>query len=729
MNTKQFFIGFITIFTMVNGLFAQNKTITLEDIWKNYTLTPRGVPGFNTTPNGDFYTVVSSEGIVKHKFVNSEKVAVILTNNDLKNTNPALTIKDIDDYSFNQAEDKLLIATQLENIYRRSTKGFYYIVDLKNKTIFSLSDTNKGKQSFPTFSPDGNKIAFVRNNNLYLVDLNTKTEIAITTDGLDRHIINGMADWVYEEELDMSQCFYWSPNNDKIAFLRFDESRVKEFSLTMYGNLYPDEHRYKYPKAGEDNSLVDVIIYDLKSNQCKKVDMGDNSNCYFPRLYWLPNANDLIILKLNRHQNKLEFYCFSTLNNSKSIVYTDENDAWLDVTHDYYFLNDNKTLIATSERDGFNHLYRIEFGGKITQLTSGKWEIANVCAIDKEKKLIYYLSNESGELNRDLYCINFDGKKKKMLTSGDGWNTPTFSPTCNYYRNVYSNLNTPQIYTLHQSNGKLLNTLTDNAAYKTKMQNYGFAQREFFNFNTSEGVNINGWILKPKNFDPNKKYPVLMYVYGGPGSQEVSNSFSRSMDYAWYQMLAQKGYIIVCTDGRGTATKGDAFKKCIYQQMGKYEAIDQIATANYLKQLPYVDANRIGIWGWSFGGYLSSLAMFKGNGTFKMAMAVAPVTTWRYYDNIYTERFLRTPQENANGYDDNSPITYAHQLQGAYLLVHGMADDNVHFQNAVDLVTALNKAEKQYEQYFYPNKNHGIYGGNTRYHLYVKLTDFILKNL
>ena len=723
-----FFVFTAVLFLICNSIYAQ-KSITVEDIWKNYKFYPQSVPGFNTSLNGDFYTVKTLLSIDKYKFVDQTKVSTLLNNGDLKAMHSNLTMRSINSYAFDRTETKMLVSTQMESIYRRSSKAYYYIVDLAARTVKSLSDTALDKQSFATFSPDGSKVAFVRNNNLFVKDLATNTETAVTTDGLDRHIINGMADWVYEEELDMSQCFYWSPDGQNIAFLRFDESRVKEFSFTMYGGLYPQEHCYKYPKAGEDNSIVDVLIYNVNTAQTTIVDMGDNTDCYIPRLYWLPNAQDLVILKMNRHQNQLDFFRYNTISKNKDLIYTDLNDKWLDVTHDYYFLNDNKSMIVTSERDGYNHIYHVVFGGAVTQLTKGNFEVAGICAVDKEKKYIYYLSNESGTLNRDLYRISMNGKDKKMLSNGKGWNNATFSPTCRYYRNVYSDIATPPVYTLNNANGKVLSTMLDNAAYKQLMQEYGFAPVELFSFVSEEGISINGSIIKPLDFDPSKKYPVLMHVYGGPGSQEVSNSFSGSMDFAWYQMLAQKGYIIVCTDGRGTATKGDEFKKCIYKQMGKYEAIDQIATAKYLKTLPYVDGNRIGIWGWSFGGYLSSLAMFTGDGVFKMAMAVAPVTTWRYYDNIYTERYLQTPQENEAGYDDNSPITHAYKLKGNYLLVHGLADDNVHVQNSVDLITALNKAEKQYEQYFYPNKNHGIYGGNTRYHLYIKLTDFVLKNL
>ena len=562
-----------------------------------------------------------------------------------------------------------------------------------------------------------------------MVNLNDMKETQLTFDGKRNQIINGMADWVYEEELSQAQYFSWSPDGQKIAYLRFDESQVKEFAMTLWGELYPDEYRYKYPKAGEDNSVVSVHIYDLTTQKTTTLDFGKDFDGYYPRIYWLPNSTDLITLTLNRHQSHLDFIRYNTLTQQYDLIYTDENKCWLEISDDYYFMNDNKTMIVTSERDGWNHIYKVEFGGAITQLTQGAWDVSSIAAVDQKAKLIYYLSNESHTLNRDLYVINMDGKKKKMLSSGTGWNSVSFCANSRFYRNTYSDRATPSIYTINRADGKQLRVLEDNAELKNRMTEYGFTPSEFFTFTTGEGISLNGWMIKPADFNQNNKYPVLMYVYGGPCSQEVENSFSRSQDFAWYQMLAQHGYIVVCVDGRGTNARGDEFRKCVYRNMGHYEAIDQIATANYLKTLPYVDSQRIGIWGWSFGGYLSALSAFKSGKTFKMAISVAPVTNWRYYDNIYTERFLQTPQENPDGYDLNSPITYAKDLNTKYLIVHGTADDNVHFQNAMDLVTALNKAGKQYDQFFYPNKNHFIRGENTRAHLYTKLTNYILENL
>ncbi len=729
MKNRILFLCFFVL-GIVPGLLSQTKKITVDDIWEKYLFYPRSVYGFNPMQNSEHYTVVSLMGIEKYSFETGEKEEEILTNRDLMQlSSNQLNIRKIDDYVIDHSGEKILLATGTEPIYRRSTRAFYYVYDRKQNTIRLLSDTLLGKQSFATFSPDGSKVAFVRANNLFVKDLASGNEIPITNDGLENHIINGAADWVYEEELSLAKAFEWSPDSRKIAFMRFDESRVKEFSMTYFGELYPVEYKFKYPKAGEDNSLVNILIYDLQSGNKTALDMGDNDNCYFPRIYWLPDAKELMVLKLNRHQNKLDFYRYNTGNGTLEIVYTDENKCWVEVNDTYYFLDDNRSMLLTSERDGYNHIYKVEFGGPVTQLTQGNWEVNDISAVDPKKKLIYYLSNESSPLNRDLYVIGFDGRKKKMLTNGSGWNSVRFSPNSGYYMDTYSDRNTPPVVSIYRNDGKLLRVLEDNEQLKKTITDYGFSKKELFSFMTYDGTNLNGWMIKPTDFDYRKKYPVLMYVYGGPGSQEVNNAWFRSQDVAWYQMLAQHGYIVVCVDGFGTAGRGDAFKKAIYKQMGNLESESQIDAALYLRSLPYVDPERIGIWGWSFGGYLSSLAMFKGDGLFKTAIAVAPVTNWRYYDNIYTERFLQTPQENPSGYDENSPIFHAGKLKGNYLLIHGMTDDNVHFQNAVDLTTALIKANKQFDHFFYPNMNHFINDGNARQHLYTLLTQYILENL
>jgi len=717
---------FLFILTTIS-ITVISQTLTLEGIFKDGILRGEGISGFQPMPTSDFYTVTTSSGIDKHNFATGEFLATILSDEMLTSlSKDSLTISKINSYSFSKNEDKILLAIDIEYIYRRTTKGFYYVFDIKENTLKSVSDATKGKINFPTFCDNGDRIAFVRDLNLFYLDLKTGKEVQVTFDGKENHIINGLPDWVHEEELDMSKTFYWSPNGKYLTYMRFDESEVKEFSMTIWGELYPEEYRYKYPKAGEDNSEVEIYVYDIQKNKTEKVEIETLVEVYYPRLFWLPNSVDLMVLQLNRLQNKLEFVKYNVLNHNYTTVFTDTNPYWLNVTKNYYFLSDNNSMILTSERDGFNHIYLIDFKGNIKQLTSGNWEVASIEYVNHKTKQIYYLSNEKDRLGRDLYVIDFAGKKKTRLSKGDGWNTVAFSAGGGYYRNRFSTPTQPHYYTVNDHKGNELRVLQDNMNLKAKMITYNCVDKEFFQITTPEGVIMDGWMMKPADFDPAKKYPVLVYTYGGPGSMEVNRNFNVE---AWYQYLTQNGYIIACADGRGSGGRGDAFKKVIYKQMGKYESDDQIAFAQYLKTLPYVSPERIGIWGWSFGGYLSALSLFKGEDAFAMAIAVAPVTNWRYYDNIYTERFMRTPQENPNGYDDNSPMFLADKLQGKFLMIHGTADDNVHFQNAVDLATALNNAGKHYEMFFYPNKNHFITGGNTRFHLYTLMTDFIFKNL
>jgi dipeptidyl-peptidase-4 len=499
--------------------------------------------------------------------------------------------------------------------------------------------------------------------------------------------------------------------------------------MTLWGYLYPEEYTYKYPKPGEANSKISLFYYDLNTQKSYDLGFDPNEDCYYPRIFWSAVPNQLIVMKLNRKQTEMQFFAIDLPQLAKKVIYNENLSVWIDIPEEVLFLQDGKRFLFTSEREGYNHIYISDYNQKLTPVTTGEWEVAEILYIDQKEQKIYYLSNESGIHNRDLYVIGFNGKKKQLLSSGNGWSTAEFSTTGSFYKLSTSDLNTPPVHAIYDKKGKQLRVLADNGSLKNKMQEYGFSQKEMINFQTAEGTTLYGWMLKPLDFDANKKYPVLIYCYGGPGSQEVMNGMRRMNDDFWYQMLAQKGYIVVCVDGRGTGARGADFKKQIYLNMGKMEAEDQINVAKYLQSLPYVDAQRIGIWGWSFGGYLSTLAMMKGEGIFKAVIAVAPVTNWRYYDNIYTERFLTTPEENPKGYDDNSPIFFADQASGNYLLIHGTADDNVHFQNAIELVMALNEAGFQYEQFFYPNKNHFIYGGNTRLHLYKKMTDFILRNL
>jgi dipeptidyl-peptidase-4 len=719
---KLLFIFFATSFISV-----LSQTLTLEDIFTKGTLRSEGVSGFQPMPSSDAYTVTTNTGIDKHDFASGDYVATLLSNETLSSlSNNVYSIEKINYYSFSKNEGKMLLATEVESIYRRTTKGYYYVYDIKENTIIPVSETLVGKISFATFSDDGEKVAFVRNLNLYYIDLKTGKEFQVTFDGKENHILYGLPDWVHEEELDMTKTFYWSPNGKYLAYMRFDETHVKEFSMTIWGELYPEEYRFKYPKAGENNSLVEIYVFNTENGKREKVDIKANEEVYYPQLFWLSNSTDLIVLQLNRLQNKLEFVKYNVLNHNYFSAFTDTNPFWLNVTHNYYFLSNNNSMILTSEQNGYNHIYLVDFNGNIKQITTGNWEVASIEFVNQKTKQIFYLSNETDRLCRDLFMIDFSGKKKTKLSKDGGWNTTLFSASGNFYRTIYTNPSQPPYFTINDHKGNELRVLKDNSTLVAKMLEYNCVTKEFFQFTTSEGIVMDGWMMKPADFDPEKKYPVLVYTYGGPGSMEVNKNFNIE---AWYQYLLQNGYIVACADGRGSGGRGDAFKKVIYKQMGKYESDDQIAFAKYLKTLPFVNPSRLGIWGWSFGGYLAALSLFKGEDAFSMAIAVAPVTNWRYYDNIYTERFQGTPQENPEGYDDNSPVFWAAKLQGKFLMIHGTADDNVHFQNAADLALALNNAEKHYEMFFYPNKNHFITGGNTRLHLYTIITEYIFKNL
>lgn len=541
-------------------------------------------------------------------------------------------------------------------------------------------------------------------------------------------IINGSTDWVYEEEFALSKGFYWNENSTAIAYYRFDESKVKEFGMPMYGQLYPEEYKFKYPKAGESNSVIQVYTYTIASGKKQLMDIGSETDIYVPRIGWTKDNNTLYIQRMNRLQNKLELLMTNASDGASRLIYTEENKAYIDVP-ELTFLADKKSFIMSSEKSGWNHLYQYDLNGKeIRQITSGSWDVDQFYGIDEKKKTLYISTSEINSAERYVYAVSLDGKSKKQLTLRKGWNSATFNTDYSFFLLSYSNITTPSFYALCDNTGKELRVLESNAALNEKLKNYKISPAEMTSYKNAYGESLNAFVIKPLNFNADKKYPVLMYAYGGPGHQLAVNRWMGS-NYFWYQMLAEKGYMIVCVDGRGTGFKGENFKKSTYLQLGKYEIEDQIYVAKELGKLPYVDASRIGIWGWSFGGYMASLGISKGADVFKAAIAVAPVTNWRYYDNIYTERFMRTPKENGKNYDDNSPINHVEKIKGNYLIIHGTADDNVHFQNAVEMVDAMQKKNVRYDSEFYPNKNHGIGGGRTRLHLYEKMTRFILEKL
>ncbi len=616
-----------------------------------------------------------------------------------------------------------MLATDLEAVYRRSRLGKYYVYDINTKTLTLVADT---KIQEPAFSPDAGKVAYVFENNIYIKDLSSGAVKQITSDGEKNKIINGITDWVYEEEFAFVRAFQWNATGTHIAYIKFNEEAVPEFSMDMYGtNLYPSQHVFKYPKAGEDNAKVSLYMYSVNDERTTPLNLDAY---YIPRIKWTNDADVLSIQKINRHQNNLDLIFYNTKTGTSKVVLNEQDKAYIDITNDLTFLDDN-SFIWTSEKDGYNHIYHYDKTGKLlNQVTKGNWEVTSYYGYDKKTKRIFYQSVENGSVNRDIYAIRLNGKRKQRLSKEEGQHRASFSADFSYYINTFSSINTPSTYTLHSAkDGKKLKEIVNNNAVLEKLKGYDMGKKELSTI-TINGNELNMWMIKPADFDPNKKYPMFMAQYSGPGSQQVANRWNGINDY-WYQMLAQQGYIIACVDGRGTGFKGADFKKSTYLNLVKYETEDQIAAARKLGELSYIDETRIGIWGWSYGGHMATNCLLKGNDVFKMAIAVAPVTSWRFYDTIYTERYMRTPQENPKGYDDNSPFNYPELLKGKYLIVHGSGDDNVHVQNTMRMVEALIQANKQFDWAIYPDKNHGIFGGNTRLQLFTKMTNFIKENL
>lgn len=705
-------------------LFGQKRNIELSDIWASGTFYPKTVNGFVNLNDGKSYCVLEKndegfDAINQYDYVSGSKIKEILNAKDVFGDEKY----GINSYAFNQDQTVVLIYFNSQKIYRHSTRGDFKVVQLTDKQVIG-----GGKEvRYPTLNPKGTKLAYVKENDLYVMDLMSQKVKRITKDGEYNTIINGAVDWVYEEEFGMSKGFEWNSNGTKIAFYRFDESAVKQWQMTTYGKLYPDLYKFKYPKAGESNSIVQVFIADAQKGGCKLIDLNSDADQYIPRIKWTKNPNVLSVQRLNRLQNKWNLLMVEGTNVQVSLEET--NPRYVDITDDLFFLSDKKHMIVSSERDGYKHLYFHKVDGpQIFQITSGDWEVDQVLGIDEKNELIYYTSTEVNPTERHIYSIDFQGKKKLRLTTESGWHSAQFSTDFTLALHNYHTATQPHVFNIKDKNWETQRVVEDNEDFKVRNNQFIMGDISFDQLSVNDN-DLNYWMIKPASFNDSTKYPLLMYVYGGPGSQTVKNSFGWS-NYYWYQMLANKYNIIIASvDNRGTGARGADFKKMTYRQLGKYETEDQIAAAKSLGQLSFIDKNRMGIWGWSYGGYMSSLALAKGNDVFKMAIAVAPVTNWRYYDNIYTERYMGLPQDNGAGYDDNSPINFVRDIKGKYLIVHGTGDDNVHFQNSVMMVNELIKNNIPFDSEFYPNKNHSIYGGATRYHLYNKMTNFILENL
>lgn len=715
-------IGFLT----TSLIYCQNKQITLEDIWSGAFRT-EGMQSLHSMKNGKQYSVLNynrqngttSIDIYDYKTLEKEKTLV--------SSSEIAEIQGFFNYTFSDDESKVILTTKEVPVFRRSRLGEYYVYDIATKALTKVSEDLVQE---PTLSPDASKIAYGFENNLYVKDLKSGAVKQITTDGVKNKIINGITDWVYEEEFSFVRAFDWNAGSNQIAFIRFDETDVPEFSMDVFGSgLYQTQQVFKYPKAGEANSIVSLHLYDLNSEKLSEVKVNKAyTDFYIPRIQWTKDADVLSAQYMNRHQNELDVWMINTKSNTSNLVLAESDKAYIDVTFNLTFLEDN-SFIWTSEKDGYNHIYHYsKKGDLINQVTNGDWEVTRYYGFNEKENTIYYQSVENGSINRDVYSIKLNGKNKKRLTKADGTNSASFSADFTYFINTHSSATTPPEYTLHNSkSGDLVKGIKDNDRLAQKVGDYVTSKKEFSTISIN-GNDLNMWMIKPADFDETKEYPLFMYQYSGPGSQQVANRWNGTNDY-WYQMLAQEGYIVVCIDGRGTGFKGADFKKVTQNELGKYEVEDQIAAAKKLGELPYIDESHIGIWGWSYGGFMSSNALFKGNDVFKMAIAVAPVTSWRFYDTIYTERYMTTPQENPSGYDENSPINHVDKLKGDFLLIHGSGDDNVHLQNTMRMVEALVQADKQFEWMIYPDKNHGIYGGNTRLHLYKKMTNFINKTL
>lgn len=719
-------IKLIALFLLTAISAVAQQKITVEDIYTG-SFRAKGMDELQALKNTNQYTVLNtdratrSQQIDLYDYATLKKVATLI---DTKNNKEL--VDGIDSYSFSNDEKLILIASKSNPIYRHSFTADYYLYNIATKEMGKLFD----QVQEPTFSPDGTKIAYAKANNLFVYDVASKKTTQITSDGKKNAIINGITDWVYEEEFAFVRAFDWSADGKKLAYIRFDESEVPEFSMNIYKkDLYPTVETFKYPKAGEKNAVVSLFLYDVAVGASKAINLGNYTDFYIARMKWTNDANVLSAQVLNRHQDNLDLIFVDGTTGAAKVVMNEKDAAYVDVTDNLTFLKDN-SFIWTSEKDGFNHIYLFDKNGKLkNQVTKGNWEVTSYYGFDEKTKTIYYQSTENGSIVRDVYKISLDGKKKVKLSQQVGTNSATFSPNFDYFINTFSSATVAPTYTLNASkDGKQVQAIVDNLALEDKLKKYNLPTKEFFELTTEKGNKLNAWMIKPKDFDATKKYPVFMYQYSGPGSQQVANDWLDTNDY-WFMMLSQQGYITVCVDGRGTGFKGAAFKKCTQKELGKYEVEDQIDAARVLGTYSYVDKSRIGIFGWSFGGFMASNCILKGADVFKMAIAVAPVTNWRFYDSIYTERYMQTPQENATGYDLNSPINFADKLKGNFLLIHGTADDNVHFQNSMQFIEALVQANKQFDWAVYPDKNHGIYGGKTRIQLFTKMTNFIKEKL
>ena len=712
--------------SLAGGAFAQtgSKPVDLKEIVDGRFRQKTSVGEMRSLPDGEYYTAMNPERnmIVKYSYRTGEPVDTLFNTKTAREC----TFDDFDGYTISSTGHHLIVWRETEAIYRRSRKMVVYDYDVRRNYVKPISDA-AGKQMIPTFSPDGRMCAFVCDNNIWIRKFDYDTEVQVTKDGELNKILNGITDWVYEEEFSVTNLMAWSPDSEYLAYVRFDESEVPEYSMQVYGDgYYPSYYKFKYPKAGEKNSKVSLHAYCVQTRDTKTLNVPVDGDSYIPRITFTKNADQLAVMTLNRQQNIFNMYFVNPKSGVSRLILRDENKCYVDSEWltSIHFLKDGFTYV--SEQDGYAHIYLYSPTGVVQrQVTKGNWDVTRFIGIDEKTKTVYYESAEESPTQRAVYKIDAKGVKVK-LSKSVGTNSASFSANYAYYVNRYSNANTPVRITVNETKtGKELRVLQDNAALRERLKEYRFAPKEFMTVHTASDYEFNAWMIKPANFDPSKKYPVMMTQYSGPNSQRVLDSYS----FGWEYYLASKGIIVVCVDGRGTGARGEAFRKCTYMRMGELESRDQVEAAQALGELPYIDKNRIAIWGWSFGGYNTLMALTVGNGTFKVGIAVAPPTDWRFYDTVYTERFMRTPQENFEGYNATSPLLRAKELKGKLLLIHGTADDNVHFMQSLEYAEALVQAGIQFDMHVYKDRNHGISGGNTSYHLYTKMSNYLFDNL
>ncbi|HEX6590246.1 MAG TPA: DPP IV N-terminal domain-containing protein [Longimicrobiales bacterium] len=701
--------------------------LTVERIFASPEFNPRSVGPLEWIEDGRRFTYVRSDGGLTDLVAEEPtgRTLVLAAGRTLVSEDGMDTVR-IENYQWSEDGRRLLIFTNSERVWRQNTRGEYWVYDAQTRRVRPVAAT--GRQMFAKFSPDGSRVGFVRDNDIYVVDLATGLERRLTHDGSE-NIINGTTDWVYEEEFDLRDAWRWSPDGTRIAFWQFDQSAVRAFPILDYMELYADPMELRYPKPGTPNSRVRLGVIDLAGGAISWLDAGDGDWEYIVRMDWDPAADRIIYQRMPRRQNRIDVMAADPSTGRSRVLFSDADSAWVDVDDDMTWINDGREFVWSSERDGYNHLYVHDRNGRVVrQVTRGAWDVTAFHGLSSDGDWIYFSATEQGPLERHLYRVRVDGTRMERLTDEPGTHQIQMSPGATHYVDVYSTASEPPVTRLHRADGTLVRVLEDNDELRATLAATGTTEPEFFEFETSDGVSLNGWMIRPPNFDPARRYPVLMYVYGGPGSQTVVDAWM-GQRYLWHQMLAQQGYIVASVDNRGTGARGRDFRKVVYQDLGNWESHDQIEAANYLAGLPYVDGDRIGIWGWSYGGYMTALTMMRGGERFAAGISVAPVTDWRLYDTVYTERFMRTPQENPDGYERSAPINHAEGLTGEMLLIHGTGDDNVHWQQTVQLVDALIAADKDFGFMVYPNRNHSIAGGNTRVHLYDLMTDWVHEHL